>query len=198
MVADSCTTVFTVPKEYSALLSNNGKLFFDKTIKSKQRNPVSQFNYDKNFRLNIFSVTTGNNGSLSEIVEETLKDYHMSYNTPYHILDRFDQYDIISKYGVEDTISKVILNIYGKETKTIVKNDTVAYYYSRIKSFNIKYGRNEDNDYFIGIRDGYENVRIPMELGVLKKKNKIFFLILTSINELFDIDPKELSDLVKK
>ncbi|MDB5090866.1 MAG: hypothetical protein JWR09_4860, partial [Mucilaginibacter sp.] len=131
------------------------------------------------------------------IIEETFKDHHMSYNIPYHILDRYDQYDIISKYGVQDTVSRVILNIYGNGTTTILKNDTLAFYYSRIKYLNIKYGVNEDNDYFIGIRDGYENVRIPMEIGVLKKKNKIFFLILTSINGISNIEPNELSKLVK-
>ncbi|MDB5089170.1 MAG: hypothetical protein JWR09_3164, partial [Mucilaginibacter sp.] len=60
MVSDSFTSVFTVPEEYSALLSNNNKLSFDRTINSKQRSPVSQFNYGKNFRLNIFSVSTNN------------------------------------------------------------------------------------------------------------------------------------------
>lgn len=197
MVSDSSTTVFTVPEEYSALLSNNNKLSFDRTIKSKQRSPVSQFNYGKNFRLNIFSVFTNSKGPLFSIIEETFKDYHMSYNIPFHILDRYDQYDIIGKYGVQDTVSRIILNIYGSGTATILKNDTLAFYYSRIKYLSIKYGANEDNDFFIGVKDGFENVKVPMEIGVLKKKNKIFFLILTSINEISNIEPNELSKLVK-
>ena len=80
----------------------------------------------------------------------------------------------------------MFLNIYGNHNRIILKNDSVAYYYSNIKNFAIRYrqsrknniyGETKDEGFFVGSNNYY-----PVELLFIKRNHCLYFLSMAALN----------------
>lgn len=180
--SDAITTSKVIPNDYMQLFGNIGDLSLDQTIISKRRNPIVQFNYGKNFRINVYRTNQLSDSKIGEITTETYLNNHISYGLNYNLVDGLNQYEILCKSGFQDKVSKIYINLFGDDTRIISKNDTLAYYYSKVENFYIKYQPNSPQDFFGSIKEKSVGIKIPMEIMFIKR-NKNTYLILLSADD---------------
>ncbi|SRR5260221_131404 len=195
---DATRNVSSAPPEYLNLFKKNNKLIFQITVKSKTRNLISQFQYDKKYSINVYRLDILSNSNLNEIIKESHLNDHITYQLSYNLLDRFDQYELLYKSGVQGMASKIYLNLSGDQTQLVLKNDSVAYYYSRLKSFSIKYKLNDPQDFFGSIKDENSNQRFPIEIMFIKHNGKIYLILMSLENSSERLIPGTLLSLVNK
>ena len=195
---DAVETVNKCPEDYSKLFNGNKNLVFDATNISKTRNPISIFTYNDKFRMFVYRINSVNRMSLDTGIIDSRFDQHFTRNYIYSFFGEFDQFDFLYKSGAQDKVSKIYFNIHGLQTQIIKKNDTLAYYYSRFKNFSITYKSDGANDFFGGVRDSATYATIPIEIMFLERKNSLYLIMLTSINDKIDLAPGTLFNLMKK
>jgi len=170
-------------------------LIFDETVISKTRNPITQFDYDGKFLIEVYQINAPTDVSLREI-NQTDKNDHITYNHTYNLLYNFGIYSVCYKSGSQDTVKSICLNLSGDRTFTIKKNDSIAYYYSRAKSFYIKFREDGKQDFFIGPEYGHEQVKISMEVLLLKHADKLYLILCIAKKENIYLEPGTLLTLI--
>ncbi len=194
---DAVVTLFNAPDDYGELFKKSNKLSFVKTFTSKTRNPISQFEYDEKFRINIYRINISNNLYLNKLINESHVNQHVTYNLTYYLLDRFNQFDIRYKSGRQEKVSGIYLNLFAGKTLTLLKNDSLAYYNSIIKNFSIKYQSNGPQDFFIGSSNESANFdEIPTEIMLQKKHGKLYLILMISEHEYTPLTPGTLLTLM--
>lgn len=195
---DSTRNVSMAPPEYLNLFKKNEKLIFQITVKSKTRNLISQFQYDKKYSINVYRLDILSNSNLNEIINESHLDDHITYHLTYNLLDPFDKYEILYKSGVQGMASKIYLNLSGDQTQLILKNDSIAYYYSKLESFSIKYKLNDPQDFFGSIKDENSTQRFPIEIMFIKRNGKLYLILMSPENLSERLIPGTLMSLISK
>ncbi len=196
---DAVEAINKYPEGYLKLFNENKNLVFDETDISKTRNPIAIFAYNDKFRMFVYRVNSVTHMSLDTCIIDSHADDNLTHHFIYGRFGEFDQFDFLFKRGTQDKASKVYLNIRGLQTQIIKKNDTLAYYYSRFKNFSIKYKSNGAVDFFGSVKDSVDdNVTIPIEIMFLERKNNLYLVMLTSINNKIDLVPGTLMNLIKK
>jgi hypothetical protein len=195
---DAITTSVDVPKDYSQLFRSDDKLLADRTIISKRRNPISQFNYDDKFRINVYRINITTNLSLSKIIDESYENNHISYGLNYKGVDDIDKFEILCKFGFQDKGSRIYLNVFGDDTRLIKRNDTLVCYYSKIENFYIKYQLNAAQDFFGRVKEKYNGTKIPTEIMFIKKSSNLYLVLLTANDESIKLNPGTLLGLIAK
>lgn len=195
---DGVRTVIVIPPDYLKLFRNPKQLTFDRTIESKDRNPISQFDYEKDFRISVYRLDSPDGLTLGKESRVTAKSSSQTEFFLFNVLDKFSKYDLVYRTGPQDKISSIYLNIDGDQTSELVKNDSLLYYYSQARSFYIKYKQDGVQDFFMGIK--YENqregVKIPIEVMFKKQGNNVYLIIMTSADSLNQLKPGALADLI--
>jgi hypothetical protein len=194
---DAVKTVSYAPEEYLKLFRKDDRLSLDNTAISNTRNPISTFFYDQKFCINIYKIANLNNLPLTEIMVETNVDQHMTYHFTFHVLDRVDNNNIEYKSGTQDKISKIYLNLFGDQIQTIKKNDTLAYYYSNIRNFFIKYQLQGVQDFWGSVNDNHSWRKFPIEIIFLKHHESLYLILMTAKNENIVLIPGTLLRLIK-
>ncbi len=181
------------PLNYINILKNS-KLTFDGIKENESGSPIAEYSFDKQYHVYICKLRAKNSAPLKSFIVETNKSSSVSYGSVYDLLNRFDDYKIYYKMGVQDTVSKIYLNIFGGVLKTIAKNDTLVYYSSRFKNFYIKYNFNGSQSFY-----GYtsNSVTIAMETMVLRSSGNIYLIFMTPVKSNIEIAPGTLLTLIK-
>jgi hypothetical protein len=195
---DAVKAINKCPEDYSKLFNGNKNLVFDETNISKTRNPIAKFTYNDKFRMFVYRVNSVTHMSLDTGINDSYIDENLTHNFIYGFFGEFDQFNFLFKSGTQDKASKVYLNIRGLQTQTIKKNDTLAYYYSRFRNFSIKYKSNGAIDFFGSVKDSVSYATIPIEIMFIERKNNLYLVILTSINNKIDLASGTLMGLIKK
>lgn len=191
---DSIVNISSAPTEYLSLFKPTEKLMLETTRTSKTRNPISKFSLDRLFRISVCKINI-DNLPLDSIIVETNNNKSSDVGVSYEFLDAFKQYDITYKCGVQKKASAIMLNLSGAPIEVIAKNDTLAYYYSKVVSFSIKYSQNESDDIYGSIKtDSTE--RIPIEIMFIKRNRKFYMALLSPKDLNTPIVPGMLKTLI--
>jgi hypothetical protein len=187
-----------IPDDYFKLLGSNVDFFLVGTIEGRFRNSISEFNYHKNNSLFIYKIDTSAYLPLREIIHEEHSNDHRTYNYVYSTVINNDTLEInyISKPIKKGT--SIYINTYGLDDQTLIKNDTVAYYYSNINNFSIRYGKFEPQDFFGKVNDKYIAGNLPLEILFLKKRSNLYLILMAPNNGSTKLETFELYNLVVK
>jgi len=194
---DSITTVSNAPEEYLGLFKESNKLVFDETVISKTRNPITQFDYDRKFRIEVYRIKVRPGISLKDVYESHKND-HITYYYTFNVLDDFDTYSVSYKSGAQDVVKSIYLNLFGDGTFTIKKNDSIAYYYSKARSFHIKFQKDGAQDFFVGTKDDWHQPTVPMEVMLIRRGDQLYFILLVAEKKSYYLPPGTLLTLMKK
>jgi len=85
--------------------------------------------------------------------------------------------------------------LFGDNTQVIKKNDTIAYYYSKCRSFSVKFGTQDLNDIY-GECKSQSLSYVSLEIAFLRRKNKLFMIILSSKDASTDLKPGTLKTIM--
>jgi hypothetical protein len=182
----------TIPIEYLHLFhfQDNGMIKNEFTQLSTVRHPISNFDYDSNkYCIIVTKIDIERDIPLNEMIEEEYKATTLSPDVGYlgAVELKFD-----FEYLTDSVkASKVHLNIEGDEVTTIVRNDTIASYYLKMKSLSVQYKNDGLND-LVGTA---KRDNIPTAILFLKRKKELYF-ILMSVNYNDPLNPNLLYSLV--
>jgi hypothetical protein len=194
---DSSAVSAIEPKDFNEIFSRKPGLRFDNSEVSKTRDTISEYNFENNFIIDIYRIRMANPQPLADLIVESYLNKHISYYAIYATLDKCPNYTLYYKSGPQDTVSKIYLNIFGTGTKTLEKNDSIAYYTSNVKNFYIKYKKDGSQDFYGSTTDSLSSLTVPIELMILKRKSKLFFVTLTTHNNA-NLKSGTLLSLIKK
>jgi hypothetical protein len=196
---DSTASSKVIHKDYLQLVRDTTRLSFEQTITNKTRNPIVQFFYDKKYRINIYKINTYKAlKSIKIITTKSDSGKHISYYVTYTPLDKFDNYQISYKSGPQDTVRNVYLDFYRDKTLTMRESDTLTYYYSNATSFSIKYQSNAFQDFFVGAPDEDAQIKISMEVMLIKHNHALYFILLTGKDVFTELRPGTLFNLINE
>ncbi|MEO3405371.1 hypothetical protein AAFN85_15785 [Mucilaginibacter sp. CAU 1740] len=196
---DNIKITATIPPKYLKLFNDPSKLKLDKTMVSRDRNPVSLFDYGKQFSICVYQIDAPQNINLKKITTLTSDDTRPTDFYLFNIADAFTKYDLLYRTGPQDKVSGIFLNLFGNNTTEIANNDSLVYYYSEANNFYIKYQKNGVQDFCMEVKYEYEEERIKISSEIMIKKfNKaIYLIILTANNEIAKIKQGTLFELTK-
>jgi hypothetical protein len=177
---DPQTTSQIAPKSYLQLFGDSDKPTSVSTSNTKLRNPISELAY-KDYRLVVYKIDTlrNSNTSLNNIIKESYTNTKDNFGSYRGIVDYDDILGMYVQMAVPDKPERIYLNLFGNNTHTIIKNDSVAYYSSDFKNFYIKY-RPDGGEEFYGKATEHDddNITTPLELMFLKRNRNLYFILM--------------------
>lgn len=179
---DSAATTKTTPAEYLQLFKSTDKLVPDGSDVCKRRNAVSKFYYDKKYFLEVYKMDGVGNLPLGKLIREKFTDAQMSPGMNYLEYAGDTQFAVEYLSRPRQRVSNILLTLYGDSTRTIKKNDTLAYYYSKFESFSLSNSSNKAKDIYGHLREEYSGSKTPLELLFLKRGNNVYFILLGASN----------------
>jgi hypothetical protein len=177
---DPQTISHVAPDDYLQLFDNSHKPVLLDNFNSKLRAPIAEFSF-KEFHYLIYKVDSlrGSDIHLDKIIKETYNDTRDNYGSYRGIVEYSDPPDIYVKMGKPDNFGQIYLNLFGSNTRTIMKNDSIAYYFSDFKNFFIKYKPSGGEEFFgKASKKDDDDARIPLELMFLKRTNNLYFILM--------------------
>jgi hypothetical protein len=191
-----------IPAEYLQLLKlrdtccdkPNDSLAFVETKVWKYRNPVSCFYVFNKYYLQLYKMDTAYSYSLKNAIKEVFSDAHSWTYTPY-ILDERTKMEFLYKKTKPLNPKNIYLDLYGDSTQVLRKNDTIAYYYSKCVTFSIKFDPQKPMDIY-GESHSKKDSEIPLEIMFLKRKDRLYMLILSAKDDGIKIKPGALYNLL--
>lgn len=195
--ADPEITKYDLPKDYNELFKDSVKSYFTKknTRTHKSRNDISAFSYRDKYKLEITKIGYSINIPVSKLIEEKYTS-----TTP------LDGYITISKEeGFETSFqrfekrnpTKIHLFLYGESTRTIIKNDSVASYYLKLKNCAVCYDQSDNKAIYIDANQGLEAYsNIPINIMFIKKHNSLYFILLAPTDPNAKLAPDLLGSLI--
>jgi len=178
----------TVPGDYLQLLhlkqedcvyTKTSKFYLENTVVSNLRNPISYFVYNRKYYLQIYSLSN----FFTLPVDHTVKELYMSSNNFGHWSTLDDESAVSYAYPIvlPRKFTSINLKLLGKNNRIMLKNDSVAYYYSMFQKFSIQYhgqdidelhGESKDNNLF------YADL-LPIEILFLKRNHNLYLLTMS-------------------
>jgi hypothetical protein len=201
-IEDSNVWTDTIPKEYLQLLKLEkgccdkltDSVAFVNSSAYKYRNAISSFYIANKYYLQVYKMDTSFSRSLKNAVKESYKDAHTWIYSRY-ILDENTKMEFLYKFTKPKIPKEIYLDLYGDSTQVLRKNDTIAYYYSKCVTFSIKFGLHQPNDIY-GESHSQRDSKVPLEIIFLKRKNRLYMLILVAKDDGIKIKPGALYNLL--
>jgi hypothetical protein len=194
---DSARKLGSIPSNKISLdylnLLDTKKLTFRETLTFKNRNPVSKFKYGDSFVLQICKLDTLNEIALDKSIIENHDDVNYLLNVPYAV----DQIGDVEFDYNNSKLSKtqiIYLSLSGMSHYVVKKNDSIAYYYSKMNSFSIQNNAKGTQNVIAMAKRG----NTPIEILFIKKHSNLYLLTLNSIKSNGDFDPYLLYNLTNK
>jgi len=186
------------PANYLNLFNNNIKkrLKSEENIYHKFRDTVSGFLYDDKYNIELTKINTVANLNLAkDIIESNTQDNFVFSDGMGGVVPLYEA-NFQSGYKVNSTesASKIYLSLVGDSIKTVIKNDTIASYYLKLKYVCIKYFPNGVPE----IKIDAENKRQAVCITFLTKRNSLYFFLLTTKLGNTNLDPVLVSKLLKQ
>jgi len=178
MIDDDETSSKVPLTEYENLFNKDaqGKLNILATVKSKNRQAVSTYVYDKKYNLCVFKVILSKNLELTRIIDYKNESSSKSLNAAYEGLPCFN-FDMSIKAGKSVPVSSIHFKSNGDSIKYIARNDSLVCFYYKFKSFSINY-----NDEPYDIIATADQSNIPADI-LFKKRGKVLYIIIMTIAE---------------
>ena len=203
-VQDSSYSSKKIPNDYLQILklpdscckSPNENIVLDHTTISKLRNPISYFFVANKYYLQIYKMDDSFRYSLKDSIKEGFSDAHSWQYSPYAVDNETDM-EFLYKNTKPKKPKTIFLDLHGDSTMTLVKNDTIAYYYCKCRNFWIRFNADDPNDIYGNLKNENHN-EVHLELLILKRNKKLFMLILSSKYDGIYLRQKTLYNLLFK
>jgi hypothetical protein len=189
----------TAPKEYLDLFPDSikKKMSVLQTLIIKFQNPISEFAFDdKKYFIQIFRLNVVNDQSLDKLITLSNHSNLMTNAVTYYRLGPV--FDINYKTG-RNKASHINLNLYGERVNTILRNDTIACFYSHFKIFSINYNRS-DTTVIWSTTEGHEtpipSFTLPIDIIFIKKHKAVYFLVMSVNDRSTILEPNKLYNLI--
>jgi hypothetical protein len=176
-----------IPKDYLQLIHHiRGKdINFLKTTKGKFRNPISCFIYNQQYYIQIYKMDSLFNYSLKSNLKEDFGNAKKSSNVFYSVDDR-SKIEYSYKLTAPTKPTSVFLKVLGKNNRILLKNDSIAYYYSDFKNFSIKYDPTGLNDIYGETKGGLFSKVLPIEILFIKRDHSLYLLTMSVYEDASD------------
>jgi len=167
------------PKSYLQLFTGKDKPSSLTTFSTKLRNPISELAY-KDYRLLIYKIDSlrDSNKNLNNIVKESYKDTKDNFGSYRSVVEYGDIPDMYVQMAAPDKPEHIFLNLFGRHTRTIAKNDSVAYYSSDFKNFFIKYKPDGGEEFYGKATEHDDDATKPLELMFLKRNHNLYLILM--------------------
>jgi len=191
-----------VPDEYlnlfNAQTQESKKLISKSTLSFKLRNAISYLNYDEDYSIEVTKINVNSSLIFKKDIVEGHKKISGGFSgseMSYHENNIFTNYRAIS----QDKASKIYLSLYGDSVRTVLKNDSVAYYYLKMEKAYVQYNLGGIYEIFAESDKKlfFFSKNRPVSLLFLKKRDSLYFLLLTTNDDNTKLDPDLLYKLVR-
>ncbi|MBS1522655.1 MAG: hypothetical protein JST50_16770 [Bacteroidetes bacterium] len=152
--------------------------------------------YDQKYFLQIYKMDSLARQPLQKSVEEAFTDFNHTISTPYS-LDNTSPVEYLFKLTKPVKPLKIYLKINGTDNKILAKNDTVAYYYSRLRGFALTYNQADFFDIIGRVKEGNISEHVWHELLFLRRNNGLYFLTMCPKEAKTDYIPGLLYKVIK-
>ena len=168
-----------VIEEYMQLFNDESRanLKLKNTFERKAKYPVSNFEFNSKYIIQVYKLSSSFNYSLREIKENNSEDDGPSVKVWY---DQNSQglVTIMDKTGILDVPSSIYFSLHGDSSSIKIKNDSVADYFSQINSFSIKY-KNKDVNQICADISMFHEKPVSFEILFIKKKANLYLLFMS-------------------
>ena len=193
---NSMTVSNKIPDDYNEVFNNSAKtkLHIQITSYFQLRNPVASINYNDQFDL---AMTEINCIPSFDIKKDIVESYKKPSSTIAESYLPIDVPNITINYIPESkkSASKIYLSLVGDSVTTIVKNDSVVCYYLKPKNVVVQYSPNGVKEIFI--EKEYYSPDEPIDMMFIKKKSRLYCLLMGPQKAKFKLFPNLLFDMVK-
>lgn len=178
---DGIKIVYTVPAEYRNLFKSSlqDSLKIIITCESKTRNPYSELSFQNDtFNIVVCEISLKDMQSLPSVttIEHSLEKQTM--NITYH-RQNLDYFKLEYISGVPSIGNKLVIGYNGSRIIPIMQNDSTIIYDAEVETLSIKYDKTLPVDFYLYSKQRTpESKQIPLNIGFIRRNNKIYFLIL--------------------
>ncbi|MBB6126371.1 hypothetical protein [Mucilaginibacter lappiensis] len=189
------------PVNYTNLFDAEAKkkIVLQSAVSFKHRNSVAYYIYDKKYGLEVTQINIKQNLLFRKDLAETHTTEGYSFpdaKLPFNEGGFTTNYNVISK----DAASKIYLSLRGDSIHTLLKNDSVAYYFLKLQQVYISYVPKGVYDIYIQANTKFYffSKKQPVSLMFLKRNDALYFLLLTVNDADEKLPPNLLYDLTNK
>jgi hypothetical protein len=137
--------------------------------------------------------------SLKSVLKEAYVNAQRSYNTPYALYNE-SAVEYLYKLSQPIKPTMIFLKLLGKNNQTILKNDSIADYYSMFKNFSIQYKRTGLFDIYGETKGNslFSYTLQPIELLFIIRANNLYLLMMSAYiqDEDTKYSPRMLYNLI--
>jgi hypothetical protein len=194
------TTLKTAPEEYWKLFpgSVNKKISVFQSLILKDQNPVSEFDLDnKKYFIQVVKLETSTEQSLNDFLTLSNSKELSTNAMTYYPIGHF--FAVFYKTG-KNKISHINFNLIGDSVRTILRNDTIACFYSNFKLFSMNYGDSDKTAIYSNSDRADETPlsgsSLPIEIVFLKRNDSIYFLLMSVNDFKTKMEPRQLYNLI--
>jgi len=176
----SYPTIFshTLPDYYLNLFQQNirGKIKLVESLEHPGRDTVSNFSYDKDYDIAMYTLSRSYDLSLKNSLRESFGESSEELGTAFYD-NGINLVGIRHRILVTDADkpSNIFISFGGSGFSIAEKNDTVADYFFDCKNLSIKYKANGHQEVFVDADD-----HRPLEIIFLKHEKKLFLIFITT------------------
>jgi hypothetical protein len=181
-------------EDYKGLFNSQDKISAIETIESKLREPISDLIFDNKYYIEVYNIDTMVKSSLKDFIVESYLNVEQANNMMWTGDDPAPPFRITFKSLAPDKIESIYFNIYGDQTKTFIKNDTTAVYYSSFKNFNIKFNKGSVQEIYC--RPNKVD-SLPIVVAFLKKKERLYLIIVSPKTKAVKLNYDIIKDIIK-
>lgn len=178
----------TYPQSDSLILYklNTSDVAVKEVLRSKVRSPFSILTINDSFQLVIYKIADVDTFSLTNVIFTNISvDQTSGYS--YRVIDA-GKYFANYIAGEPNSLITLGVTLSGNSIQKLQHSDSVLYYYLRCNNFSVRLSQKSPIDIFIEKK----NKVVPMNIMFLKRKQKLYLLILTTQTKGRDISPNKL------
>jgi hypothetical protein len=175
----------TFSNEYLNLFSEQDqkKLSNRYSYSSALRSPFAIADYDSSYTIIIHKMPLGANLPVGTIIQDSNGAVKETTNLVYGVIDQTD-FKLKYKSGGTKPVSKIFITFDEKNRETMLRNDSVLYYYLPKGAFSVRYGLDSAVDFYIESKEPFDaQSKLPKTLLFMKRNGSLFFFMMFPIKE---------------
>ncbi|TSJ42673.1 hypothetical protein FO440_00330 [Mucilaginibacter corticis] len=194
-VSDQSVSAKISLPEFDTLFTKEArnKLQINRTLKTRNREPVSTYVYDNKFQVIVIKVRLLHNLSLHQILNLKNETSNQRMNAVYSSLPSNNSMTINLKAGKEIMASTVHFDFNGGIMNTVMESGNVYCYSYSFDSFSIRY---DDEPYDI-VATGDKKLS-QIQTAFIKKDKSLYIILLNADDPKIQMEPNLLYSMIKK
>jgi len=163
------------------------KIKLIKSLEHIGRDTVSNFLYNQEYYVAIYTLARSYEFSLQKSLQESFNESEVEFRTSFYV----NEINFIGiRHRISDEVnsnnkpSDILTSFGGSGFSKRTKNDSIADYFFECENLSIKYGANSHQEVFVDA-----NGKKPLEIMFLKKEGKLFLIFITSKKDSASFNP---------